>query len=104
MCLIFSSIKRYMRKRPKVDASIFNSALSHTRRSDASEKKEKIACPLFDVLSFGQVSSPRLYRLERKIPRNIYFTYFKFSKCSILNKLDFISSSRIQIGIVEASV
>ena len=29
---------RYRRKRPKVDACIFDSALSHTRRSDASEK------------------------------------------------------------------
>ena len=31
---------RYSRKRPKVDASIVDSALSHTRRSDASEKEE----------------------------------------------------------------
>ena len=30
---------RYRRKRPKLDASIFDSALSHTRRSDASEKR-----------------------------------------------------------------
>ena len=30
-----------MRKRPKVDASIFDSALSHTRRSGASEKKRR---------------------------------------------------------------
>ena len=30
---------RYRRKRPKVDACIFDSALSHTRRSDASEEK-----------------------------------------------------------------
>ena len=33
---------RYRRKRPKVDASIFDSALSHTRRSEASEKKKNI--------------------------------------------------------------
>ena len=32
---------RYRRKRPKVDASIFDSALSHTRRLDASEKKRR---------------------------------------------------------------
>ena len=32
---------RYRRKRPKVDASIFDSALSHTRRSNASGKKEE---------------------------------------------------------------
>ena len=49
---------RYKRKSPKVDASIFDSALSHTRRSDASEKKEKkIACPLLDVFACGQVST-----------------------------------------------
>ena len=46
-----------------MDASIFDSALSHTRRSNASEKKKKIACPLLDVCACGQVSSPRLYRL-----------------------------------------
>ena len=32
---------RYRRKRPKVDASIFDSALSHIRRSNASEKREE---------------------------------------------------------------
>ena len=31
----------HRRKRPKVDASIFDSALSHTRRSDASKKKRR---------------------------------------------------------------
>ena len=31
---------RYRRKRPKVDG-IFDSALSHTRRSDAAEKKRR---------------------------------------------------------------
>ena len=34
-------LNRYRRKRPKVDASIFDSALSHTRRSAASEKKRR---------------------------------------------------------------
>ena len=34
-------VNRYRRKRPKVDASIFESALSHTRRSDASKKREE---------------------------------------------------------------
>ena len=33
-------VTRYRRKRPKVDASIFDSALSHTRSSDAWEKRE----------------------------------------------------------------
>ena len=34
-------LNRYRRKRPKLDASIFDSALSHTRRSDATEKREE---------------------------------------------------------------
>ena len=59
-------VNRYRRKRPKVDASIFDSALSHTRRSDASKKEKKMACPLLDVFACGQVSSPRLYRLKLK--------------------------------------
>ena len=57
---------RYRQKRPKVDARIFDSVLSHTRRSDASEKEEKITLPLLDVFACGQVSSPRLYRLNPK--------------------------------------
>ena len=36
-----------MRKRPKVDASISDSALSQTRRSDASEKRRKILASTF---------------------------------------------------------
>ena len=35
------SINRYRRKRPKLDASIFDSVLSQTRRPDASEKKRR---------------------------------------------------------------
>ena len=46
-----------------MNASIFDSALSDTRRSDVSEKKKKIACPLLAKFACGQVSSPRLYRL-----------------------------------------
>ena len=34
-------VNRNRRRRPKVDASIFDSALSHTRRSEASEKKRR---------------------------------------------------------------
>ena len=34
-------VNRYRRKRSKVNASIFDSALSHTRRSNASEKRSK---------------------------------------------------------------
>ena len=36
-----SDLNRYRRKRSKVNASIFDSALSHTRRSNASEKREE---------------------------------------------------------------
>ena len=41
------SINRYRRKRPNVDASFFDSALSHTRRSDASKKKEENSVSTF---------------------------------------------------------
>ena len=34
-------VNRYRRKRSKVNASIFDSALSHTRRTNASEKRSK---------------------------------------------------------------
>ena len=43
----FVLFNRYRRKRPKVDASIFDSALSHTRRSDASEKREENSVSTF---------------------------------------------------------
>ena len=36
---LLNKLHRYRRKRPKVDASILDSALSHTRRSDVSEKE-----------------------------------------------------------------
>ena len=38
---------QYRRKRPKVDASISDSALSHTRRSNASKKEKKILASTF---------------------------------------------------------
>ena len=37
----FLIINRYRRKRPKVDASIYDSALSHTRRIGRVEKSEE---------------------------------------------------------------
>ena len=40
-------LNRYRRKRPKVDASIFDSALSHNRRSNASEKIEENSVSTF---------------------------------------------------------
>ena len=42
-------LNRYRRKRPKVDAKIFDSALSHTRRLDASEIRVEN-----DVSTFGR--------------------------------------------------
>ena len=50
----------------KKDFDFFSGPVpSHTRRSDASEKKQKkIACPLLDVFACAQVSSPLLYRLN----------------------------------------
>ena len=62
-----SSLNRNRRKCPKVDASIFDSMLSHTRRSDPSEKKEeKYSRPFLDIFACGQASSPRLYRLRER--------------------------------------
>ena len=56
---------RYRRKRSKENASIFDSALSHTRRSDSSEKNEKkIACPLLHVFACGQVSRPPIVSVK----------------------------------------
>ena len=36
-----NAFNRYRRLRPKVDANIFDPALRHIRRSDASEKREE---------------------------------------------------------------
>ena len=56
---------RYRRKRPKVDASIFRlGAESYSSLGRVGKKEKRIACPLLDVLACGQVSTPRLYRLN----------------------------------------
>ena len=51
-----------------MNASIFDSALSHTRRSDTLEIRELNSVvalrSLLNVFACGQVSSPRLYRLK----------------------------------------
>ena len=60
-------INRYRRKRSKVDASIFDSALSHTRRSNASEKKEENSVSTFGRFRLWRISSPRLYRLSYRL-------------------------------------
>ena len=46
-----NAFNRYRRKRPKVDTSVFDTVLSHTRRSDASEKKKKNTCVYFWTFS-----------------------------------------------------
>ena len=43
----YPHLNRYRRKRPKVDASIFDPALSDTRRSNASEKREENSVSTF---------------------------------------------------------
>ena len=58
---------RYRRKRPKVDGSIFDLALSHTRRSDASEKREKKS-----VSTFGRF---RLWTSFESSPVSVKATY-----------------------------
>ena len=55
-------VNRYKRICTKVDTSISHSELSHTRRSDASDKREENT-----RVHFGanlRVSSPRLYRFK----------------------------------------
>ena len=45
--------------------SVFSTAaLSHTRRSDASDRKEENNLDILAKFACGQVSSPRLYRLS----------------------------------------
>ena len=74
------SFNRYRRKRPKVDASIFGAALSHTRRSDASEKRQENSGS-----TFGQVSSPRLYRLRLKLS---WYRVIFFKRSDFKNKFE----------------
>ena len=56
----------------------FDSALSHTSRSAAAEKKKKkIACTLWTKFACGQVLSPRLYRLSSNLGlSSIFITIF----------------------------
>ena len=43
--------------------------VTRTRR----KKEKKIACPLLDVFAYGQISSPRLYRLKSKmVPKYVW--------------------------------
>ena len=67
---------RYRRKRPKVDASIFDSALSHTRRSDASEKKEILAFTLVQIRLLTSFESSHV-SVNRKSGK-AYFSVLRF--------------------------
>ena len=78
-----------------MNASIFDSALSHTRRSNASEKREEKSVvalrSLLNVNACGQVSSPRQYRLSSINTKNILRSdrglrnlCFKFKKLFIV--------------------
>ena len=80
------SFNRYRRKRPKVDASIFDSALSHTRRSDASEKREEKS-----VSTFGRF---RLWTSFESSPvsDNVLSSLFDLEWGKIFSKEPFIQS------------
>ena len=92
-------INRNWRKRPKVDASFFDSALSHTRRSDASEKKrEENSVSTFGRFACGQVSSPRLYRLNLLKFCKIKYVFLIKQKLNVLvqTQLYFSSCSKVR--------
>ena len=78
-CDRIQGFNRYRRKRPKVDASIFDSAMSHTRRSHASEESEEKS-----VSTFGRF---RLWTSLESSPVSvksvlemIFMTHSEFSK------------------------
>ena len=73
--LFQQNLNRYWRIRSKVNAStyVFSTRrwvviVARTRR----KKAKKIACPLLDVFACGQVSSPRLYRLNLYQTRGLW--------------------------------
>ena len=72
-------MNRYRRKRPKVDASIFDSALSHTRRSDASEKREE-----YSVSTFGRF---RLWTSFESSPVSVKAFYFRMAQNKLASDL-----------------
>ena len=63
-----SYVNRYRRKLPKVNASIFDPALSHTRRSDVSEKREENSVSTFGRFNLWTSfeSSPLSVNLKNK--------------------------------------
>ena len=69
------SLNRNRRKRPKVDARIFGSALSHTRRSGTSKKREKIAYPLWTFFPLDK------FRVLASIGENNFLKIYLESGC-----------------------
>ena len=83
-----------------MNASIFDSALSHIRRSDASEKREENSMvalrSLLNVFACGQVSCPRLYRLKSTVhppichtaifPQDPIYPQFFFGHKNVTNR------------------
>ena len=69
-----------------MDVNIFDSALSHTRSSDALKKREEKSVSTFGRFPCGQVSSLRLYRLknsaidfdEKFFPSHLHPTWRNF--------------------------
>ena len=82
-----SGFNRYRRKRPKVGASIFDSGLSHTRRSDASEKREEKSVATFGRFrlwtNFESSSVSVMMPLEAKF----FIAAFKLLLHKILNEI-----------------
>ena len=74
-----SRVNRYRRKRPKVDASIFDSALSHTRRSKALEKKEENRLSTFGRFRLWTSfeSSPVWVKIQDKVFVQSFEHYLK---------------------------
>ena len=69
----FVLFNRYRRKRPKVDASIFDSALSHTRRLDSSEKR-----PEKSVSTFGRFRLSTSLESSPVSVHSLIFIYINF--------------------------
>ena len=76
-----------------MDATIFESALSQARRSDASKKETKIACPLLDVFACGQISSPRLYRLKLTFPGTCSWSWTSCMALAFLTNVIFLEKT-----------
>ena len=64
---------RYRRKRPKVDTSIFDSALSHNRRSDASKKRKEN-----NVSTFGRFRPGLETCVQAKTSKSGHAMFFSF--------------------------